>query len=87
MRNVLDCLEEIGRDAHLRHAGRAELVDVLTRKRVDVFVQKVMMDGSARQLEVVLGAEANVCCLIHVPQADDDRAAQEKGVSETAAAA
>jgi hypothetical protein len=67
MSNVIDFLERLGRDAGLRHAPRAVLESAMQSERIDAEVRAALLKGDQPRLEELLGADANVCCAIHVP--------------------
>jgi hypothetical protein len=70
MSNAIDFLERVGQDAQLRYAGRQALEDALRKSDVVPSLQSAMMDDSQR-LALLLGADANVCCVIF-PVEDGD---------------
>ena len=98
MSNVIDLLERLGQDAQLRHASDGELEQVLIRAQVDPAVRDAILMRDQRQLEALLGANANVCCMIATPaqeepeeedderkqEDDDDGAGEEKAVRSIA---
>jgi hypothetical protein len=79
MSNVIDLLERLGQDAQLRHASDGELEQALIRAQVDPAVRDAILMRDQRQLEALLGANANVCCMIATPaqeepeEEDDDK--------------
>jgi hypothetical protein len=95
MSNVIDFLERLGRDAQLRHADDRELEQVMINAQIDPAVRAAILVRDQSQLEALLGAHANVCCMIATPaqeqhdeeeeeqkQDDDDR--QDDGDDEKA---
>jgi hypothetical protein len=87
MSDVIEFLEQLGRDAHLRHASRAEIGQALARSHIDPSVQAAILDEDPQQLEALLGADTNVCCMIFVPEDEDDAPPEEESVSNRSIAA
>jgi len=87
MSDVIEFLEQLGRDAHLRHASQAQIGQALARTRIDPSVQAAILSEDQQQLEALLGADTNVCCMIFVPEDDDDAPPEEESVSNRRVAA
>lgn len=90
MPNVVDCLDRIGRDIELRYASAEEIERVLAQEQIEPAVRKALLDDASRP-EALLGARANVCCMIHPPgeepaeeeePEDDTDGAEEEDDSE-----
>lgn len=88
MTNVIDFLESLGRDARLRHATGDELNDALTGAQITPALRTALFGEDQRQIEILLGATTNVCCLIHTPEddeaetEDDDAADDDDGANQ-----
>jgi hypothetical protein len=67
MLTVIEFLEQMGRDADLRHASESRLVEALTNTQIDPFTRKAIVGADQRRLEFVVGARSEVCCLLYVP--------------------
>jgi hypothetical protein len=67
MTDTIDLLEQLGRNAGLRHAPTAGLQRALAGARIDARVRDALLGDDTRQLGSLLGAEPNVCCLIVKP--------------------
>jgi len=79
MSNVIDFLERLGKDAHLRRASDPELEQALIRAQIDPAVREAILLRDQRRLESLLGANANVCCVVYAPmQEEGDEAEDEK---------
>jgi len=87
MSDAIEFLEQLGRDAHLRHASRAEIGQALARSHIDPSVQAAILGENQQQLEALLGADTNVCCMIFVPEDEDDVPPEEEFVSNRRIAA
>ena len=86
MSDVIEFLERLGRDAHLRHASEVEVGRALARTRIDPALQAAILSEDQQQLEALLGADTNVCCMIFVPE-DEDGPPEEETVRTRNAAA
>lgn len=62
MLNVIDFLERMGKNAHLRHASRKDLGLAMVDAQFDSELQAAILAGDQRRLEVLLGVN-NVCCV------------------------
>jgi hypothetical protein len=70
--NIVDFLELVGRSAQLRHVGQAELDEALRRAGFAPPVRAAMLESDSRALEVLAGAQANVCCMIVTPHEEEE---------------
>jgi hypothetical protein len=77
MSNVIEFLERMGRDAALRDSTSGELEQALLRADVAAPARAAILNSNWKSLESLLGAQANVCCAIHLP--DDDEDEDEEG--------
>ena len=91
MSNVIDLLERMGKDAQLRNATDPELEQAMIRAQIDPAIRDAILLRDQRRLEELLGADANVCCMIYVPaqeepeeEEDDDKEPEEDGGEEKA---
>lgn len=71
MSNVVDLLEKIGRSSRLQALSGEQLAHELSQAGIAPAVQAAIVQQRPRQLEQLLGASTNVCCLIHAPQDDE----------------
>jgi len=78
MSNVIDFLESLGQDAKLRHASRDEMERALLNAQIDPELRAAILDADQARLEALLGARANVCCMIHAPEDDEDEPAEDE---------
>ncbi len=77
MSNVFDFLERLGRDAQLNRACDAELELAMARADIDPAVREAILMRDQQQLEKLLGADANVCCMIIAPAREQDEDEEE----------
>lgn len=72
MSNVIGFLERMGQDASLRHAAQDELELALTCAQIDPALQAAIMDKDQAQIEALLGATTNVCCVLFPEKEDEE---------------
>jgi hypothetical protein len=70
--NVIDFLQRLGQDATLRHATRTELELALAEAGIDPALREALLGSDQRKLEALLGADTNVCAMIHPDKKEDD---------------
>lgn len=91
MSNVIDFLERMGQDAKLRYAVGEEFETALAAADIDPAVRAALVDADQSRLEALLGASANVCCMVQRPdegegedlEEDDDLDDDEDDDDET----
>lgn len=69
--NIVVLLERIGQSSRLHALSGEQLKQELGSAGVAADVQTAILQQHARQLEELIGASKNVCCLIHAPQDDE----------------
>jgi hypothetical protein len=74
MSDIIDFLENVGRDARLRHAQGAALQSALAAAGIGDAVRIAITDGDPLRLQTLLGANPNVCCLVEEPKREEDDA-------------
>lgn len=72
MTDVIAFLEQLGRNARLRHAPAAELEQALVANRIDPELRSALLADDALRLSELLGAQPNVCCLIVKPDEEEE---------------
>ena len=72
MMDAIDFFEKVGQDARLRYATSEELEDALARAQLDPAVQAAIINDDAQQLRALLGAQAQLCCLIEKPEEGEE---------------
>ncbi len=75
MSNVIDFLERFGQNASLRYATSDAVAEALKKAGIDPALQAAILDKDQHKLEAFLGANTNVCCMVHSP--DDDEEEEE----------
>lgn len=69
--NVVDLLERMGRSSRLQSLSGEQLARELAQAGVEPAVQAAIVQQRPRQLEELMGAIRNVCCMVHAPQDDE----------------
>ena len=72
MSNVIDFLQRLGQDAVLRHAPRTELELALAEAGIDPALRMALLAADQPQLESLLGADTNVCCMVAPPKEEEE---------------
>lgn len=78
MKDAIEFLEQLGRNADLRHAPAAELERVLVASGLEPELRKALLTDDPARLGALLGAEPIVCCLIEKPDDEDDEEEEEE---------
>jgi hypothetical protein len=61
----------MGQNSRLQSLTGEQLAQELTRAGIEPAVQAAIVQQRSRQLEELLGASHNVCCLVHAPQDEE----------------
>ena len=72
MSNVIDFLEQMGRDAQLRSATGLEVEAALLRAGIEPDARAAILGGDQLLLESLVGASHNICCMINVPEEEEE---------------
>lgn len=86
MSNVVDLLERIGRSSRLQTLTGEQLAQELAQAGVEPAVQAAILQQRPRQLEELIGATGNVCCMVHAPQDEEPEEQQPKDGGERSVA-
>jgi hypothetical protein len=76
MTNVVDFLDRVGRDVELRYATAEEIERVLAQAQIGPAVRDALL-GDGAQLEALLGAQPNICCMVHQPEEQPEEEEEE----------
>jgi hypothetical protein len=83
MADAIDFLEQLGRNARLRHAPISELERALAASGVDASVRGALLADDTVRLGELLGAQPTICCLIVKPDpAEPDEDEEEEDDEE-----
>ena len=77
MSNVIDFLERFGQDAGLRYASDADIEAALREAGIDPAVRTAIVNCDQRALELLLGADTNVCCVVNAPDQEEEEEEEE----------
>ena len=78
MTDAIDFLEQLGRNARLRHAPATELERVLAASGFEPSLRSALLADDAVRLGQLLGAQPNICCLVEKPDQEDDEEEEEE---------
>lgn len=78
MTDAIDFLEQLGRNARLRHAPATELERVLAASGFEPSLRSALLADDAMRLGELLGAQPSVCCLIEKPDQEEDDDEEEE---------
>ena len=78
MSNLIDFLEQMGRDSQSRFAAGPELEAALTSAGIEPTVRAAILAGNKLLLESLIGARHNVCSLINVPEEEEESEEEEE---------
>ena len=78
MSNVIDFLERFGQDASLRHATGEAVEEALQSAGIDPGVCAAILNKDQGALEALLGANTNVCCLVHKEDEEEEEEDDEE---------
>lgn len=84
MSKVVVLLERIGQSSRLQSLTGEQLAQELSLEGIEPAVQAAIVQQRPRQLEQLIGASKNVCCLIHAPQDEDEEDPSEEESIRTA---
>jgi len=77
MSDLVDFLERMGGDAHLRLATGPGLEEALERAGIEPTVRSAVLAGDQFRLESLIGASRNVCNLINLPDEEEEEDEEE----------
>jgi hypothetical protein len=75
---IIDFLERMGTDAQLQGATAPELEAALIRAGLTSTSWTVISRLAQGELESLLGARSNVCCLVYSPDKEDEEKEDEE---------
>jgi hypothetical protein len=81
---IIDFLEKMGRDALLRGATATEIQDALIQAGLPSNLWTAISSLEPGALESLVGARANVCCLIFNPDKEEEEEEEEEPPEEEA---
>lgn len=78
MGNVIDFLERLGQDAQLRYATGSQVEEALEQAQIDPAIRAAILAADPRRLEALLGAQANVCCLVRPGEEEEEEGDEDE---------
>ena len=78
MMDVIEFLDRLGRNPHLRHAAPAELERAIAAAGIDPELRSALLAGDPLRLVELLGAQPNVCCLVVKPDPAEPEEEEEE---------
>ncbi|MGH8236297.1 MAG: hypothetical protein ACREXP_04655 [Steroidobacteraceae bacterium] len=72
MMDAIDFLEQLGRNARLRHAPTPELEQALIASGIDPELHGALLSDDTLRLGALLGAQPNICCLVENPEREEE---------------
>ena len=78
MSNVIGFLEQLGRDAQLRHATGHEVEAALLRAGIEPHLRAAILGEDRCLLESLVGADHNICCMVNAPEEEEEERAEER---------
>lgn len=78
MTDAIEFLEQLGRNARLRHAPTAELEQALAATGIGPELRSALLADDSLRLGQLLGAQPNICCLIEKPDEEEDEEEEEE---------
>lgn len=78
MSNVIEFLERMGADATLRYAPPAEVERAAEAARLERRARTAIATGDGRRLGELLGARAALCCIVAVPEDEEEKDGEDK---------
>lgn len=82
---AVEFIERLGRDARLRYAPSIDITRARGQVDLDPRVLDAILGADQERLEALLGATANVCCLVRDPDdgEGEDEEPPDEGEKET----
>lgn len=87
MMDVIEFLDQLGRNSRLCHAGPAELERAIAAAGIDPELRSALLGDDPARLGALLGAQPNVCCLVVKPdpaEPDEDEEDEDEEEDDTA---
>jgi hypothetical protein len=79
--DIIDFLEKMGADARLRSAPATELEAALADQGLEPALLPEILTRDQDGIEALVGARANVCCMVYSPneKEDDEEEKEDEG--------
>jgi len=86
MSNVLDFLERMGSDARLRQSGVDGMNLAMEQAAIDPETRRAILESDGARLGDLMAAPANVCCMVHAPEDEEDEPEKDPPADDKIAA-
>jgi hypothetical protein len=70
--DVIELLERLGQDAHLRHAPIDAVAQALLQAGIEEPLRMAILGEDRRELEALLGARSKMYCGIYAPEEEEE---------------
>jgi hypothetical protein len=70
--HVIELLERLGQDAHLRHASIDAVAQALLQAGLEEPLRMAILGEDRRELEALLGARSKMYCGIYAPEEEEE---------------
>ena len=77
MSNVIDVIEQWGRDSQWRHASDEARDAALIQAGFEPTLRAAILGEDRSLLESMVGATANICCLVNHPEEEEQKEQEE----------
>jgi hypothetical protein len=74
MSNLIGFLETLGSNAAFRNIEAGALEKLMTEEGLAPHARAALLSADRKELEILLDAQAEMCCLVHAPDFDDQEA-------------
>lgn len=78
MSNVIDFLEQMGRDAQWRHTTAEAMEAALIQAGIEPPARAAILGEDRGLLESLVGASPNICCLVNHPEEEEEKEGEEE---------
>jgi hypothetical protein len=77
--HVIEFLERLGRDAHLRHAPIEAIAQALSEAGIEGPLKAAIVGEDRGELEALLGARSKMYCGIYAPEEQEEEGEEKEG--------
>ena len=82
MSHVIEFIERLGQDAHLRHAPIDAVAQALLQAGIEGPLKAAILGEDRRELEALLGARSKMYCGIYAPEEQEKEDEEKKDDEE-----
>jgi hypothetical protein len=81
--NLIDFLEQLGRDAELRYATTEMMEDALRGAGIEPALRAAILEKDERALNALMDAEPNVCCAVFKEDEEEEEDTEDEKEDES----